>query len=418
MPRSELGCGSTTRRRDITVPTRSRRGDETASAVMRAVLDHGPVARSTVARLTGLSAATVSVVAGQLLGAGVLREVPEAAGPPGVGRPHVPVDVETATVAVLAAQIAVGHATIALLDLRGRVLDDLRVPYDAARLTPAEVLGQVALGADRLLARTTDRDVLGLGVVSDGWVDGRTGTIVDHPVLGWHDVAVGELLAAATGLPVWLDGRPRALVLAERLFGAVTDRARESVVSLVVGDVVEVAFAVGNTIHRGPRSAGGTIAHLPVAGSSDACRCGRTGCVQAAVSETALLRRARHEGLTGVPDLQTLVDIAAMGDLHALELLLDRARVVGGAAAMLLDLFNPEVLVVVEAGVAQVPACLAALHAEIGARSSLAAERGPEHCVLPTSFPGRSPTMAGAAVALDQIYATPLDILRRLSRAS
>ncbi|GIE89958.1 ROK family protein [Actinoplanes regularis] len=402
----------TTRRGDLP-PIDARRSRDSAGAVLRAVLDHGPIARSSVARVTRLSAASVTGVVSSLLDRGLMCEVPEAAGPPGIGRPHVPLDIQVEGAAVIGVHIAVPRITVSLLDLRGRIIAQVQEPH--GRTDPASVIATVAARIATLRRRHPRRRVLGLGLATGGWVDSLTGTIVEHPALDWRDVRIGAALAEATGLPVRTDNNSRALLRAELLFGAVAGRARESAVHLFVGNVVDVAFATGGAIHQGPRSASGAVAHLPVEGCREACSCGRVGCLQAAVSERVLVRRAMTAGLIDRPEIPALVKAAADGSAGALELLRDRARLVGRAAALLLDLFDPEVLVVAEAGANQLPECLATLRAEVAAWSSAGAEM--ERVVHPSSFPGTVLAVAGGAVALDQVYASPLDLGVRL-RAS
>jgi len=369
--------------------------------VLRAILDHGPIARSSVARVTRLSAATVTGVVSSLLDRGLVREVPEAAGPPGIGRPHVPLDVECDAVAVVGVHIAVPRTTVALLDLRGRVIAQRRDPH--GRRDPASVLAALHAGIAAVRRSGGPRRILGLGVATGGWVNTTDGTVVEHPFLGWRDVHVGAALAEATGLPVRIDSNSRALLRAEQLIGAAAARARRSAAHLFVGNVVDVAFAAGGVVHQGPRSAAGAVAHLPVEGCAERCSCGRVGCLQAAVSEGALVRRALAAGLIDRPDITALVDAAARGQADAVALLLERARLVGRAAGLLLDLFDPEVLVVAEAGVNRLPACLAALRAEAAAWSSTGADM--TETVRPSSFPGSVLAVAGGAVALDQVYA-------------
>ena len=402
-----------TRRGDLP-PAGPRRSPDTAAAVLRAVLDHGPVARSSVARVTRLSAATVSGVVASLLDGGLVREAPEAAGRPGIGRPHVPLDIETDAVAVIGAHIAVPRITTALVDLRGRVLAERQEPH--GERDPAGVLA--ALGAGVAALRRDHgggRRIAGLGLATGGWVDTSTGTVVEHPVLGWRDVHAGALLARATGLPVRVDCNSRALLRAEQLFGAVAARARTSAVHLFVGNVVDVAFAVGGVVHQGPRSAAGAVAHLPVEGCAELCSCGRVGCLQVAVSERVLMRRAMAGGLIDHPDVTALVAAADRGHPAAVALLQERARLVGRAAGLLLDLFDPEVLLVAEAGTNRLPACLAALRAEAAAWSATGADMA--RTVQPTSFPDHVLAVAGAAVALDHLYAAPPERDTRL-RAS
>lgn len=397
------------RRADIE-PIPDRRRTHSASAIMLAALDHGPVARSTVARLAGLSPAAVSRQCTELTRRGLLREV--TAGMTGIasgkapGRPHVPVDIDTHGHLVCGLHIAVTHATLALVDLRGRVVAKERVPHAGA--DPARVLARIAARVPGFLG---PRRALGLGVATGGWVDADAGVIVDHPVLGWRDIPVRDLLAGQTGLPVLADSHSRALARAEQLFG--DHRARSSVVHLFAGNVVDAAFAVGGVIQHGPRSAAGSISHMPVAGRADPCACGRSGCLQAVVSETALAARAARDGIIGRPSFGLLLDAALAGDPRAARVFRQRARAVGSAAAVLLDMLNPDVLIVVEAGTTHLPGCLEVLRAEVrrhgaGPRAAEGGRGDPGAAVVATSFGGNVLPVAAGAVMLDAVYADPL----------
>ncbi|MFD9216729.1 ROK family protein [Streptomyces sp. NPDC059544] len=373
-------------------------------AVLGAVLDHGPVARSTVARLTGLSPAAVSGHSATLLGRGLLREERETTGPRGLGRPHVPVDIDTDRYLVAGAHVAVAHSTLSLLDLRGRVVAEDRRQHGST--DPATVLAGLAGRLPGLLdARGAGRRVLALGAATGHWVDPEAGVVVRHPQLGWRDVAMRDVLADATGLPVHVDSHSRALARAEQLVGQAA--TRESAVLLFVGAVVDAAFVTAGAVHQGPRFGAGSVAHLPVgtATAAGACVCGTSGCLQSEVSEPAMVRRATAEGLR-VPTFPALLERALEGDRLALSLFLRRARHVGRAAAVLLDMFDPEVLVVVEPGAGRLPGCLDALRSEVGDRSWVCDD--PERSVVPSSFTGSVLATAGAAVALGALYDDPL----------
>lgn len=393
------------RRADIPAPARSRRPTGTGS-VLGAILDHGPVARSTVARLTGLSPASVSGHVGRLLARGLVRESAETTGPKGLGRPHIPVEIDTGRHLVAGAHIAVAHSTVSLMDLRGRVVAEERRPHTTT--DPHRLLGRLASRLDPLTAAHADgRALLALGLATGNRVDPDGGVIVAHPQLGWHDVPARDLLAAATGLPVRVDSHSRALARAEQLFGQEATRA--STVLLFVGAVVDAAFATGGALHRGPRSGAGSVAHLPLGAGGPAgaepCSCRRAGCLQSEVSEAAMVRRAAAQGLmTG--SFPRLLERALAGDARAVALFRRRARLVGRAAALLLDMFDPEVLVVVEPGVGRMPECLAELRAEVAERSWVCDD--PERAVMPSSFTGSALAVAGGAVALDALYADPL----------
>jgi predicted NBD/HSP70 family sugar kinase len=397
-------------RRDDIRPAEDGRHTANASAVLQAAADHGPVARSTIARLGGLSPAAVSRLCADLTAAGLLREVPEATAAKTVGRPHVPVEVDTSRRVACGVHIAVPYSTLTLLDLRGRVVAREQIEHFGA--DPEQVLLRIARRIpDFLDQHSGGRAPLGLGVASGGWVDRDHGVIIDNAPLGWRGVRAGELMAAATGLPVHVDSHSRALARAEQMFG--DPRARASVVHLFVGNVVDAAFAIGGAVHHGPRSAAGLIAHLPLADwagpladRAESCHCGRPGCLQAAVSDEAVGRQAALRGITPTPAFGQLLAQARAGDRAALQLFQERARLVGAAVALLLDLLNPELLVVTEAGAIYLPECLEEIRAEVGERSLV--RREPGRSVIATSFGADVLPVAAGAVLLDAVYSDPL----------
>ncbi|MFJ9560749.1 ROK family protein [Streptomyces fuscichromogenes] len=379
----------------LTSPPRDRRRTS-ASVVLRSVLEHGPVARSTIARLTGLSPASVTDYCARFTELGLIRETDTPRRVKGVGRPHVPVDLDDSRFVVGGVHVAVPYTTVALLDLRGRVV--VRRELKHRSTDPRVVLARAAAGLAALLGEVPGSRPLGVGVAVGGWVDRDSGTVVEHPLLGWREVPVRELLGAHTGLPVHVDGHARALVNGERLFGRA--RASRSVLHLFVGNVVDAAFATGDEVHHGPRSQAGMITHLPVPGGTEPCDCGRTGCLQVELSERTLVRRARAAGVTDGANPMDVLAAAGAGDPAAARLLVERARLTGRAAALLLDVLNPESVVVTEVGVLYREDCLRALREAVGTERAAV--------VAPTSFGASVLAVAGGSVVLDVLYRDPL----------
>ncbi|MGW4378818.1 ROK family protein [Kitasatospora sp. NPDC004531] len=382
-----------------------RTGDDrrtaNAAVVLRAVLDHGPVARSTVARLTGLSAAAVSRQAVDLLRLRLLTERPESAAAGVRGRPQVPLDVDADRLAVAGLHLGVPHSTFAVLDLRGRVLFR-RELSNGGRTGPA-VLDPLLARLPRLLAAgAPGRRVLGLGAVTGGAVDPERGVAVRHEPLGWRELPLGALLERATGLPVRVDNHARALAAAELLFGA--PAARRSMVHLFVGHVVDAAIAVAGTVHQGPRSGTGDGGHLPVPGSAVRCHCGRVGCLSVAASDTTLFEAAAAQGVIARPDRQLMILAVRSGDPRALALVRARARVVGGALALLADVVNPDLLVLTETFAAIDPAVLDVVREEFALRSHLHRDAS----VVAQRFGADALAVAGGAPVLAELYARPL----------
>jgi predicted NBD/HSP70 family sugar kinase len=174
------------------------------------------------------------------------------------------------------------------------------------------------------------------------------------------------------------------------------------VLHLFVGNVVDAAFATHDEVHHGPRSQAGAIAHLPLEGGTERCGCGRTGCLQVELSERTLCRRAREKGVIDGVNPMHVVAAAADGDPVAVRLLVERTRMVGRAARLLLDVLNPDTVVVTEVGAVHREDCLGALREAVGPERAAA--------VVPTSFPDSVLAVAGGSVALDVFYRDPLTL--------
>jgi len=421
-----------------------------AAAVLRAVLDHGPVARATIGRATGLSPAAVSRQTADLISLGLLRELPGSQrAAPRAGRPHVPVDVDTASHLAAGVHIAVPMLTFALVDLRGRVVAQEEIDHDgdparvlalisrhlpdfvrrhrgpwpdaghrAGTATGGALTGSALTGSAATGSAATGSTagpgggLLGVGVVSGGLVDARAGTVVEHGPLGWRDVPVAAPLRAATGLPVHVEGHARALAQAEILFG--DPRARHGLVHLFAGHVVDAAIALDGTVLRGQGSAAGGVAHLRIPGATERCGCGGSGCAQVTLSERTWLARAVAKGVIPRPDIRLLAAAVGAREPAALALVRVRLRLIGRLAALLIDMIDPEVLVVTELATLRWPELIAEVQAEVAAHSR--SRSAPERVVRPSSFGPEVLAVAAAAGILGAVHRSPRSVRPRLAR--
>ncbi|HKS49785.1 MAG TPA: hypothetical protein VJT49_32705 [Amycolatopsis sp.] len=163
------------------------------AAVPRAVLQHEPVARRTIARLTGLSTAAVTRHCRELAELGLIREIAEPT-VRGRGRPHVPVDIDVDRHLVGGVHTAHDYRTLAAVDLRGRVRAQEQAPREGG--PPDTVLSAIANGFPAFVtARLPGAVPVAVGVAAGGRVDSDDGILVEHPSLGWRDVPVREALS-------------------------------------------------------------------------------------------------------------------------------------------------------------------------------------------------------------------------------
>jgi predicted NBD/HSP70 family sugar kinase len=374
------------------------------SAVLRAVLAHGPIPRSHIARLTGLSQASVTRVTTELLGRGYLAEVPATA-TADVGRPLVPIDFDLRSWVALGMHVGRDRTTIAVADLRGTLLATDELGHEA--FEPAEIVRQAVTWLRRLAARHAGgAQALGAGVSVGGWVDPEDGVVIENDALGWHNVPLRRRLEKSLGMPVLVESNVRAMALTELWFGVATDV--RSLVYVFIGNVVGAAIVVGRTIHRGPLSAAGGIAHMRLASSSVRCACGRVGCFGTLTTDMHLVERAVARGVIAQPSIDALIGAARGGSRPARALLEARARSIGEGLAVIIGLVNPDLVVLAGSGVTAAPEYLATIRAEARARCVLPIDA--DRAILLSSLGSGILASSSIALVLDAFYRQDLPL--------
>lgn len=317
------------------------------SAVLRPLFLEGQLNRVVLAQLTGLSSASVTNVIGDLLEEGLVVEVgtEESDG----GRPRVQLRVNPDFGVVIGVDVGetgirVEGFDLSMTEIAGAAVDAHPKEHDART-----VVEHVAAAVNELHSQfeQSGRRVLGVGVGVPGVVEHDPDGQVHAPGIGWSAVPLSRLLRAQIDLPLFIENGAKTLGQAEMWLGAGRG-ARHAVVTLWGTGVGAAIFADG-ALFRGAASSAGEWGHTTAVVGGKNCRCGAAGCLEAYIGAEALLREwARADDLIMLPDdfdqvewIDRLVQAAPANDAAAM--VLDRtATYVGSAAANLVNLFNPE----------------------------------------------------------------------------
>jgi predicted NBD/HSP70 family sugar kinase len=389
-----------------------RVADAAAGSVFSAARLRGPIARDVIAQATGLSIATVNRQVTALLDAGMLRERADLAVAGAIGRPRIPVEVNHEPFLTLGLHVGARTTAIVATDLFGRTLDVVETPTPRGDQNAA--LASLAGSAQRYLSRWHRRRPLWVGVAAGGVVDSATGH-VDHPRLGWVDAPVGPVLAQTLGLPVSLASHVDAMAGAELLLGARRSAAAaESATSLYVyaRETVGYALSIAGKVHS-PASGPGTISGLPAHSEL----LGGSGRLESTVSDEAVLAAARKQRIVPADGpsstIAAVLRAARSGNTAAVELLAERARVLGGAVALLRDLLNPDDLVVGGQAFSEYPEGLPLVEQAFAERTVLGVRD-----IRVTTFGNRVQEAGAGVVSLGGLYADPIGAMRRALRAA
>nr|MDT0657384.1 ROK family protein [Micromonospora sp. DSM 115978] len=340
--------------------------------VLRQIIGASIVSRQEVAAETGLSLATVSNLVGELLELGLLVEV--GFQDSGGGRPRGLVSVNPAGGVLVGVDVAETYVHVEAFDSGLTVLATAEEQLHPAENRPEQVVGHIVSGIRTVIgaAGVPDGRVLGVGVSVPGQVDREGGVSIFAPNWDWHDVPLRSLLADSLDLPLYLDNPLRASVVAELWFGA--GRGRDDVAVLTLGTGVGAGLAFGGALYRGATNSAGEWGHTTLVLDGRPCHCGARGCVETYVGAPGIMQHLRERDPASPllrPDDQTatidaLADGIAAGDPVAAAVLTETARYLGVAIADLVNLVNPEVIVLSSWVAARLgPALLPEVRAEV-----------------------------------------------------
>ncbi|MFI9246699.1 ROK family transcriptional regulator [Streptomyces sp. NPDC053086] len=319
--------------------------------VLRQIIAESPTSRQDLAAATGLSLATVATLVGELLDLGLITEVgfEDSAG----GRPRGLVAVDASGGALIGVDVAETYIHVELFDLALNVLARADEDMRPGESRPEQVVAHVAAGVGSVVARAgvEAARVLGVGVSVPGQVDRDTGVAEYAPNWDWRDVPLLDLLAGHIPHPLYLDNPLRACTVAELWFGAARGRGDAVVVNLGTG--VGAGLALGGGLHRGVSNSAGEWGHTTLVLDGRLCHCGNHGCVETYVGAPGIMQNLRElsprSALLHSEDQTATIDALARAvaedDPVALKVVHETARYLGAGISDLINLLNPEVVV-------------------------------------------------------------------------
>jgi len=248
----------------------------------------------------------------------------------------------------------------ALVDTEGRIIFRDYRETEAAR-GPAAVMARMIDAASRVMngGGVAAAQISAVGVAAPGPIDARSGIVTTPPNLpGWKDMPLRQLIQDELGLPTALENDANAAALAEHRFGA--GRGTKHMIYVTASTGIGGGFILNGELYNGATGGAGEIGHMTILPQGPHCGCGNRGCLEALASGRAIARDARERVKCGVPTLiadlaegdlerisaKLVAQAAAQGDMEAQEILDEAMTYLGVGMANLVNLFNPELIVI------------------------------------------------------------------------
>ncbi|MFI9819106.1 ROK family protein [Streptomyces sp. NPDC052013] len=323
-------------------------------AALDLLLEHGPLSRTRIGKLTGLSKPTASQLLARLEAAGLVLATGTTEGRPGPGAQLYEVNPAAAYAAGL--DVTPERILAAIADITGRTVGRYELPTPGRR-PAAPVVQQVTDALDGAVkaAGLARADLHRLVIGTPGAFDPNTGRLryASH-LPGWHSPTLLDELAAALPMPFEYENDVNLVALAEQRLGAA--RGHADFVLLWNQEGLGAALVLGGRLHRGFTGGAGEVGFLPVPGTPLVRQVTKanSGGYQELAGSQAVPKLARELGITGIPQghytqvAATLLERAAAAaeddERHRALLTAYATRLATGLAS-LVSVLDPELVV-------------------------------------------------------------------------
>ena len=325
------------------------------SIVLQALRRKGPMARIDLGQMTRLSPATVTAITSDLLDQGLILslESEEPKTPQARGRPRTLLKLNPDAVFTIGVRLSVNNIDMSLVNFSGEVTQDKRTHFDSATAN-ADSFPETLTEAIRLFlqeAGVGPSRVREIGVAAQGVVETETGLVAWSPAFAGRKIPIVEPLQSAFGAECYISNDTN--MITEALHWSDPNRYSGTFAVIMLDYGVGMGLYLNNQLFAGASGTAAEFGHANHIPGGALCRCGKRGCLEAYLSDYALVRAASHMPEdtdpvsidAGVSGLARLIELASSGDENALKAFHEAGRVLGYGVARVIAMIDPKRLV-------------------------------------------------------------------------
>lgn len=323
-----------------------------AGRVYKLIDQKGPISRIDLSKESELAPASITKITRELIDAHLIHEttVQEATSR---GRPAVGLQVNNEGWQFLSMRLGRGYLTIALHELGGDALIDTKI--DIHEIDQDDVLARLLHEIDEFFQTYSEQldRVTSIALTLPGLVNSEKGIVLQMPHYNVENLSLGPEIYKATGLPVFIANDTRAWALAEKLFGHSQENENSVLISIHHG--LGAGIVLDGRVLQGRHGNIGELGHIQIDPNGKLCHCGNRGCLETVASSHAIrsevserLASGEESTLSDINELtvEDICEAAANGDPLAVDSVEKLGRYLGSAIAIVINLFNPEKILI------------------------------------------------------------------------
>ena len=327
-------------------------------AILKVIKNNGSLSRADIAKLTGLTPASVTNITKILIESGYLIE--RGIGDSSGGRPPIILEINIKARYIVGVSIGVGSIDVVLTDLGAEIVSKKSIYIDENNINQEYVFIHLINLINEVieLSEVDKEKIVGIGVAMHGVVNPVLGISQYAPYYNWENVNIKSILEEKLKYPVFVDNDVRAIALGESLFGSA--KGIDNFVAINISNGIGAGIIIDNKPYYGVDYSAGEIGHMVVEQDGTLCNCGNYGCLESVVSNKSIEKKVIRNIKQGVKscladdveDIEKItikdISIATLkGDELSITVLKEAARYIGIGISGLVNILNPRLIVMV-----------------------------------------------------------------------
>lgn len=317
------------------------------SIVLNGVKNHGPISRTDLAQLTGLSPASISNISAQLIKSDLIFE--KESGDSSGGRKPVLLALDPHGGYVIGIKLSEYQISATLTDLEATVI--LNRSLEISGKDPQKIMETICKVVNAIIHEEDipQAKLLGIGLGLAGIINTKEGILRYSPVFGWRNLAISQIMKETLNVPVYLDNDVNTLTITEQLFGA--GRGIDNFLIVTIGRGIGLGIVVNGQIYHGYQGGAGEFGHTVCDDQGPLCDCGKHGCLETYVADPAILRFANQIISDPSATIEDVIRQTNAGSAPLKRIFTDAGKKLGQGIANLINLFNPQLIIISGEGV-------------------------------------------------------------------
>jgi len=313
-----------------------------STLIINTIREHGRISRADIAKVTGLTRATVTNLTASLIEKGFIKEA--HLGSSSGGRKPILLEMDDSKHITCGVYIDSEFSDIYLTNINGKILEKRRITFDKGT-SPAEVIKRIC---EIIKEMTKEKTPLGIGVAVCGLVNSICGVSIFAPSSGWRQIHIVGEFKKHLDFPIYVDNDVRIMTLAESFFKVTLEKYnnnnKKDFVMVHIGDGIGASVVLGGQIYYGSNFGAGEIGHIKVVENGTRCNCGNLGCLETIASEKAFIKRV-SQTLGKNVTLDEIISLYRKDDERIKLEVFDEAKYLSIAIANIINMYNPSLII-------------------------------------------------------------------------